>query len=80
MQEWLQGSSRQNEMKISEVELMCGIEAVAYYMTNAMERVHEGAWKKREDSFHGDAMATARVELFQDGGGAEGRIYAEILG
>ena len=48
MQEWLQGSSRQNEMKISEVELMCGIEAVAYYMTNAMERVHEGAWKKEK--------------------------------
>lgn len=46
MQEWLQGSSRQNEMKISEAELMCGIEAVAYYMMNAMDRVHEGAWEK----------------------------------
>ena len=27
---------------------MYGIEAVAYYMTNAMERVHEGAWKKEK--------------------------------
>lgn len=48
MQEWLQGSSRQNEMKISEAELMCGIEAVAYYMMNAMDRVHEGAWEKEK--------------------------------
>lgn len=48
MQEWLQGSSRQNEMKISETELMCGIEAVAYYMTNVMDRVHEGAWEKEK--------------------------------
>lgn len=48
MQEWLQGSSRQNEMKISEAELMCGIEAVAYYMMNAMDRVHEGAWEKEQ--------------------------------
>lgn len=46
MREWLQGSSRQNEMKISEAELMCGIEAVAYYMMNAMDRVHEEAWAK----------------------------------
>ncbi len=48
MQEWLQGSSRQNEMKISEAELMCGIEAVAYYMMNVMDRVHEGAWEKEK--------------------------------
>lgn len=48
MQEWLQGSSRQNEMKISETGLMCGIEAVAYYMMNVMDRVHEGAWEKEK--------------------------------
>ena len=27
---------------------MCGIEAVAYYMMNAMDRVHEGAWEKEK--------------------------------
>lgn len=48
MQEWLQGSSRQNERKISEAGLMYGIEAVAYYMMNAMDRVHEGAWEKEK--------------------------------
>lgn len=48
MQEWLQGSSRQNERKISEAELMCGIEAVAYYMMEAMDCIHEGAWEKEQ--------------------------------
>lgn len=51
MQEWLQGSSRQNEMKISETGLMYGIEAVAYYMMNVMDRVHEGAWEKEKILF-----------------------------
>lgn len=30
--EWLQGSSRDNEKIISEVELLYGIEAIAFYM------------------------------------------------
>ena len=36
--EWLQGSSRDNEKIISEVELLYGIEAIAFYMMSSCER------------------------------------------
>ena len=36
--EWLQGSSRDNEKIISEVELLYGIEAIAFYIDESCER------------------------------------------
>ncbi|WP_434509806.1 SMEK domain-containing protein [Desulfitobacterium sp. AusDCA] len=44
--EWLQRSSRENEKKISESELLRGIEIIAFYMLSHVNEMYKGAYTK----------------------------------
>lgn len=44
--EWLQGSSRENEKKISDSELLRGIEIIAFYMLSHVNEMYQGAYTK----------------------------------
>ncbi len=44
--EWLQGSSRESEKKISESELLRGIEVIAFYMLSHVNEMYQGAYTK----------------------------------
>ena len=50
--EWLQGSSRENEKPLSEVELHYGIEAIAYYMMEHVSDVSGEAYIKNKIIAH----------------------------
>lgn len=52
IEEWLQGSSRENEKPLSEVELHYGIEAIAYYMMNNVSDVTGDAYTKNKIVSH----------------------------
>lgn len=46
LMEWLKGSSRDNEKKISESELLRGIEIIAFYMLSHINDMYKGAYTK----------------------------------
>ncbi|MDD6207991.1 MAG: SMEK domain-containing protein [Clostridiales bacterium] len=52
IEEWLQGSSRENEKPLSEAELHYGIEAIAYYMMNNVSDVTGDAYTKHKIVTH----------------------------
>ena len=58
IEEWLQGSSRENEKPVSETELYYGIEAIAYYMMhNVNDATGDAYTKKRIVAYVGDFFA-----------------------
>lgn len=46
LMEWLQRSSRVNEKRISESELLRGIEIIAFYMLNHVDEMYQGVYTK----------------------------------
>ncbi|HAW58898.1 MAG TPA: hypothetical protein DCX03_07795, partial [Bacteroidales bacterium] len=46
LMEWLQRSSRENEKRISESELLRGIEIIAFYMLNCVDVMYQGVYTK----------------------------------
>lgn len=67
IEEWLQGSSRENVRKLSDVELIYGIEAIAYYMLSNVNDTAGDAYTKSRivtyvGTFFEREMAYARIE------------------
>lgn len=48
LDEWLHGSSRENEMLLSETELSYGIEVIAYYMMSKADDAVGDAYSKNK--------------------------------